>query len=489
MINEVESQIAQLLGEQSLVISDDRKARYQLDWSRAFSGQASAIVRPTSTKALAECVALCARNEWGVVPQGGNTGLVGGAIPVVGIPQVVISLERMNRVLNVDSVGNTITVEAGAILQHIQEAADNHDRLFPLSLGSQGSCQIGGCIASNAGGTAVLRYGNARELVLGLEAVLPDGSIWSRLTALRKDNAGFDFKHLFIGTEGTLGIVTAATLRMYPKPRQRHVAMAAVPGLPELLAFFVRIREAFDAELTAFEFMTGACLDLCAQHLGRPAPVNPSSAYAVLLELSSVESGGDKAEALLSRLESASEAGEITDAALAANQQQAALFWSLRESAPESMLRTYPLWKAHDVSLPIGRIAEFLAQARRMVDTDFPQLSELVFGHIGDGNIHYNFVASQKMEPDHFDHMAELAKVALYSLVCEMDGSISAEHGIGIDKKDALERFATEAQLRLMRSVKRTIDPAGLMNPGKVLRSPLEEQAPIGANLPEVGVP
>lgn len=468
-MNDIEAQIAQALGAQALVTDPQAKARYQVDWTREFSGEAAAIVRPATAQAVAQCVALCASQGWGIVPQGGHTGLVGGATPTTGVPQVVISLERLNKVLQVDPVGNTLTVEAGAILQQVQEAADAQDRLFPLSLGAEGSCQIGGCIASNAGGTAVLRYGNTRELVLGLEVVLPDGTLWSRLTALRKDNAGFDLKHLFIGSEGTLGIVTAATLRLFPKPRQRVVALVAVPGLAALQALFVRVREAFDAELTAFEFMTGQCLALSARHLGRTAPVDPQTPFAVLVELSSVHSGTDRTEALLSCLEAASEAGHVTDAALATNQQQADAFWRLRETIPEAMLRTYSQWSAHDICLPIARIGQFMERTQGITEARFPQLATLVFGHVGDGNLHVNFVAPHPLAPAEFERLAAQAQEALYALTTEMAGSISAEHGIGVHKRDALARFAPAAQLDLMRAIKRALDPAGLMNPAKVL--------------------
>lgn len=467
-MTELESRLADLLGADALVADPAARGRYLTEWLGSTRGQADAIVRPASTQQVAHCVAWCVQQGIGVVPQGGHTGLAGGATPLASAGQVVLSLEQLNQVREIDPIGNTITVGAGAILQQVQEAADAQDRLFPLSLGAEGSCQIGGCIASNAGGTAVLRYGNTRELVLGLEVVLPDGTIWNRLKVLRKDNAGFDLKHLFIGTEGTLGIITAATLRLFPKPRQRFVALVAVPGEQAVLDLFVRVRGAFDAELTAFEFMTGQAMALACSHLGRSLPLGAQAPFVVLLELCSPHPGDSLSEALLPCLEQASEAGTVLDAALASNEQQAAFFWNLRETVPEAMLRRHPQVSAHDISLPIARIPEFMRQSQALVAARWPALSTLVFGHVGDGNLHFNLLASEPLEPGVFKRAVAEAVDAIYELTDHFAGSISAEHGIGTHKKAMLQRFAPAAHQDLMRTLKHALDRPGLLNPGKV---------------------
>ncbi|HSV81845.1 MAG TPA: FAD-binding oxidoreductase [Ramlibacter sp.] len=468
-MNDIESQLALLLGADALVTDSGAREKYLVDWTRMTSGTADAIVRPASTADVARCVAWCADHGIGVVPQGGHTGLVGGATPVADQRQVVLSLERLNKVREVDPIANTMTVEAGAILQQVQQAADAQDRLFPLSLGAEGSCQIGGCISTNAGGTAVLRYGNTRELVLGLEVVLPDGSIWSKLRTLRKDNAGFDLKHLFIGTEGTLGIVTAATLRLFPKPRQTVVALVAVPGTEAVLDLFVRVRNAFDAELTAFEFMTGQAMALSCSHLGRATPLPAETPFAVLLEVSSPHPGDSLSEALLSCLQLAAEADVVTDAALASSQQQADFFWTLRESIPEAMLRAYAQRSGHDISLPITRIPEFMQRADDLIASRWPQLRTLLFGHVGDGNLHFNFIVPEAIEAAEFRRVKTEATEAIYRLTEEFAGSISAEHGVGVHKKEMLQRLAPATHLALMRKLKDALDGRGLMNPGKVV--------------------
>lgn len=470
-MNEIESQLAAVLDTSSIVTDGGARGRYEIDWLRTTSGVADAIVRPIDTASVARCVSWCADQGIGVVPQGGHTGLVGGAVPIPGRRQIIISLERLNRLREIDPVSNTITVEAGMVLQQVQEVAAAHDRLFPLSLGAQGSCQIGGCIATNAGGTAVLRYGNARELVLGLEAVLPDGSAWSRLKTLRKDNAGFDLKHLFIGTEGTLGIVTAASLRMFPKPLQTVVALAAVTTIQAVLDLFVRVRNTFDAELTAFEFMSGEGLSLVCHHLGRSPPLNGLIAYAVLIELSSPHPGDGLMQALLPCLGDAGEAGVVSDAAMAANLQQAEFFWTLRESLPEAMLRKYPQCSPHDISVPIARIPEFMASAQAETAQRWPELSSLIFGHVGDGNLHFNFIAPEPLETRQFECLAAQATQALYELTDTFGGSISAEHGVGVHKFAMHNQFAPAAQLHLMRTLKHAVDGRGLMNPGKIFQA------------------
>jgi FAD/FMN-containing dehydrogenase len=470
-MNDVESSLTELLGADAVVDGSADRERYLLDWTRTISGHAEAIVRPSSVDAVSRCMAWSMQHGLAVVPQGGHTGLAGGATPTGARRQIVLSLERLNRIRAVDGISNTITVEAGAILQNVQQAAAENGRLFPLSLGAEGSCQIGGCIASNAGGTAVVRYGNMRELVLGLEAVLPDGSIWSRLRTLRKDNAGFDLKHLFIGTEGTLGIVTAATLRLFPRPRQRVVAFAGVQDARAILDLFVRIRDSFDAGLTGFEFMTGAALRLACAHSNRPSPIQGAADYGVLIELTSPQSGEDFGEAVLSCLAEASEGGTVVDAVFASNEQQADSLWALRESIPEAMLRKYPQFSAHDVSLPIARIPEFIGEMDALLAARWPNLSSVLFGHVGDGNLHLNFVAPAEVTPADFARAQAEASDAAYLMVRDFGGSISAEHGIGSHKLESFHGLESPQQLDLMRTVKAALDPQGLMNPGKVFRT------------------
>jgi FAD/FMN-containing dehydrogenase len=470
-MNETENSLSALLGADAVVTDPVARERYLMDWTRTICGDAEAIVRPASAEGVARCVAWCAQHEVAVVPQGGHTGLAGGATPTGTRRQILLSLERLNRIRAVDPISNTITVEAGVILQQVQEAAAEAGRLFPLSLGAEGSCQIGGCIASNAGGTAVVRYGNMRELVLGLEAVLPDGSTWSRLRALRKDNAGFDLKHLFIGTEGTLGIVTAATLRLFPSPRQKVVAFVGVPDAAAILALFVRVRDTFDAALTGFEFMTAAALQLACAHAQRPAPIQGDAAFGVLVELASAQPGEDFADAVLTCLGEASEAGTVSDAVIASSEQQAQALWTLRESIPEAMLRHYPHFSAHDVSLPIVGIPAFLRDMEAMVASRWPQLATVLFGHVGDGNLHLNFVAMAEVSPADFARAQEEATDAVYRLVRDFAGSISAEHGIGSHKLHTFHRLESPDQLSLMRRVKEALNAEGLMNPGKVFET------------------
>ena len=468
LMNHTEISLATLLGADAVVTDASIRERYLLDWTRTFSGHAEAIVRPACTEDVARCVAWCAQHGVGVVPQGGNTGLAGGATPTGGRPQIVLSLERLKKIRALDAVSNTITVEAGVVLHEVQEAAADKGRLFPLSLGAEGSCQVGGCIASNAGGTAVVRYGNMRELVLGLEVVLPDGSIWTRLKALRKDNAGFDLKHLFIGTEGTLGIVTAATLRLFPRPRQKVVALVTLPEPEAILDLFVRVRDAFDAGLTGFEFMTGSSLRLACAHLQRPAPIGGEGAYAVLVEITSPHAGESLEEELLHCLTAASDAGVLSDAVIASSEQQAETLWTIREAIPEAMLRAHPQFSAHDVSVPISSIPLFMRELDALVATRWPSLATVLFGHVGDGNLHLNFVTPVPIDSTDFARAKAEATESVYRLVNDFAGSISAEHGIGIGKLDMFQKLESPAQLELMRRVKDALDAQGLMNPGKI---------------------
>ena len=465
----IPSQLALILGADAVVTDEDLQERYLVDWIGSLRGTASAVVKPADTAGVAACVRWCAEHGIPIVPQGGHTGLVGGATPVGDGAKVVISLERLNQVMETDPIGNTITVGAGVILENLQRAAEDADRYFPLSLGAEGSCQIGGCISTNAGGTAVLRYGNTRDLVLGLEVVLADGRVWSNLKALRKDNAGYDIKQLFIGSEGTLGIVTAATLRLYPKLRQRKVAMVGLDSADALLAFFVAARGAFDSTLTAFEFMTGASMAMSCRHLERPLPLNESTPYVVLLEVASASTVSIN-DAFVEVMEGAFEQNLINDAVIAANEQQAEFYWTLRESIPEAMMREFgPRRTGHDISVPIARIPQFLADLDVQLASQWPALGSVTFGHVGDGNLHLNFTGDADMPIDAFRQQKVAASAALYQLVQEYRGSISAEHGIGIAKLTPYEQHVDALQRELAAKLKRAFDCDALLNPGKVV--------------------
>lgn len=468
-MNDTENSLASMLGPEALVTDASARERYVHDWTGKLSGDPVAIVRPSSTEEVARCVQWCAQNNLAIVPQGGNTGLAGGATPAGARSQVILSLERMNRILHIDPVSNSITAQAGVILHDLQAAATSINRFFPLSLGSEGSCQVGGCIASNAGGTAVVRYGNMRELVLGLEVVLPDGRVWSRLRALRKDNAGFDLKHLFIGTEGTLGIVTAATLRLFPQQRQSVVAMVGLADPAAVIDLFVLVRDEFDAGVTGFEFMTGAALRMACVHLDQAVPLAGEFQYAVLLELSTSRHDAAFADAVYECLSGESEAGRIGDVSIASSEQQARRLWTLRESIPPAMLHAWPRVSVHDVALPISKIPAFIAQVDAKVGAEWPQMQTVLFGHVGDGNLHLNFVAPGSMAPDDFAMAQAAATDFAYRLVVDHGGSISAEHGIGTQKLEPFVQLESPAHLALMRTLKAALDGSNVLNPGKVI--------------------
>lgn len=440
---------------------------HQRDMRGLMQGQAQAAFLPRSTPEVAQVVSCCARHRVPMVAQGGNTGLVGGALAFGG---VVISLEKMRAIGPLDAANATLEVEAGAVLAEVQAAAEAAALLFPLSLASEGSCTIGGNIASNAGGTAVLRYGNTRDLVLGLEAVLPDGRVFNALSGLRKDNAGYDLKHLFIGSEGTLGIVTRATLKLHPAPRTRATAFVGAPDAARVVALFQRLRALAGERLTTFEIMPRFGLALVMRHVpGARDPLSAPHAHYALIELSSPEDGAPLDALLEAALGEALDAGEIEDAALAASGAQREDFWRLREALSEAQRHEGGSIK-HDVSVPISRVADFLIEATRACEAALPGLRVCAFGHIGDGNIHFNL-----SQPLGMDKAAFLARwhdfnAIVHGLVAARGGSIAAEHGVGLFKRDELPRYKDAVALDLMAQIKRALDPDNLMNPGKVLR-------------------
>ncbi|MEW6513342.1 MAG: FAD-binding oxidoreductase [Pseudomonadota bacterium] len=441
-------------------------APFSNDWRGRYSGQPTCVVKPANTEEVAAVVKACNEAGIAVVPQGGNTGLCGGATPIKG--EVVVSLTRLNRVRAIDTDNNTMTVEAGCTLAAVQAAAEQAGRLFPLSLAAEGTATIGGNLSTNAGGVQVLRYGNARELCLGLEVVLPDGRIWNGLRGLRKDNTGFDMKHLFIGAEGTLGLITAAVLKLFSRPRAIATAWVAVPTPQAAVALLTRLREKIGGRVTAFELIGRPALDLVLQHIpGSRDPLAERSPWQVLIELSdTMESDlSDPLEAVLVDAVAADEAG---DAAIARNATQAQALWALRENIAEAQ-KIEGLSIKHDISLPVSRIPEFIERCDAALAVNFPGVRIVCFGHLGDGNLHYN--QSKPAGLDNASFIAQSAAVnrVVHDLVNELDGSISAEHGLGQLKREEILRYKSKTEMDMMRAVKRAIDPQGLMNPGKIL--------------------
>jgi FAD/FMN-containing dehydrogenase len=448
-------------------------APFLTDWRGKWTGRALAVAQPDTAQDVAAVVAWCHAHGVPVVPQGGNTGLSGGATPDASGAALLLSLTRLNRVRRIDALGNTMEVEAGATLLQVQQAAQEAGRLFPLSLAAEGSCTIGGNLATNAGGVQVLRYGNARELCLGLEVVTPDGELWNGLRALRKDNTGYDLRGLYIGSEGTLGVITAAVLKLFPLPAATVVALAAVPSPSEALGLLQLGQARLGAALTAFELMSDTCIGLVEKHVpSARLPLAERSPWYVLIELSDTRSQAQAAEALEGLLEAALTDGLATDAVLAASLAQADSLWALREGISEAQGAEGKTIK-HDVSLPISRMAEFIASADAAIAEAHPGVRLVVFGHLGDGNLHYNLspaADSAGTEPAvAFAALEAPLNRLVHDAVVHHGGSISAEHGLGVLRRDESARYKAPLELRLMQAVKQALDPAGLMNPGKLL--------------------
>jgi D-lactate dehydrogenase (cytochrome) len=432
-----------------------------------FHGRCLMLVSPASTAELAAVVRICAKAGIPIVPQGGNTGRCGGAVPHPHGREILLSLHRLNRIRAVDPVDYTITVEAGVVLARVQAAAEEVDRLFPLSLGAEGSCQIGGNLSSNAGGNAVLRYGNARDLALGLEVVLPDGRVWDGLRALRKDNTGYDLKHLFIGAEGTLGIITAAVLKLFPRPRDLATAFVAVTSPEAALALLARARAASGDRVTGFELIPRIGLEFTLAHVpGTVDPLAEQHETNVLVELSGAAAGmSARLEAFLAE---AHEDGLVRDAAVAQSEAQRRAFWHLREAMVEAQTLEGASLK-HDVSVPVSRVPAFLERTSARCRAALPTVRIVAFGHIGDGNIHFNLSQPIGMDERAFLARRPAFRRIVHDTACALGGSFSAEHGIGQLKRDELARYKSPVEIDLMRRIKAALDPAGLMNPGKVL--------------------
>ncbi|MFO1273862.1 MAG: FAD-binding oxidoreductase [Rubrivivax sp.] len=451
------------------VLSEGDLSAYELDWRRRWRGRALAVVRPAGTAEVAAVVRACATFGASLVPQGGNTGLVGGGVPDESGTQVLLSLKRMDRVRAIDTANLTITAEAGCVLQAVQEAAAAQDLLFPLSLAAEGSCTIGGNLATNAGGTQVLRFGNARELCLGLEVVTAEGEVWDGLSGLRKDNTGYDLRDLFVGSEGTLGVITAATLKLFPAPAAQTTALAACESLEHCVALLDLARARLGAGLTGFEVMNRFSLDLVARHfpsLPRPLPGAP---WTVLLEQSDTEGEAPAHARFEALLAAALEAGCVGDAAVAASLAQSKAMWHLREAIPLAQSEE-GLNIKHDIALPVSAIPAFCAATDAALRARFPGVRLVNFGHLGDGNLHYNVQSPEGGDAKRFLAEHEPAvNTIVYDAVMAHRGSISAEHGVGALKRDELPHRKSPVALDLMKRIKRALDPANRLNPGRVL--------------------
>ncbi len=439
-----------------------------IDQRKRFRGASPLLLLPDATARVAEIVRICAESRTPIVPQGGNTGLVGGATPSACGNDVIVNLARMNRIRSVDATGATITVEAGCILASVQRAAEAAGYLFPLSLGAEGSCQIGGNLATNAGGLQVLRYGTARALTLGLEVVLPDGRVFSSLLGLAKDNTGYDLKQLFIGAEGTLGIITAAVLRLFPLPYQRVTALIALPSFDAALTTMTRLRQATGERMNACEVMSAFAMSLAVRHLpGAMTPFETLAPWTLLVEFEASE-GMELAPVVEDAIAALVGAGSVTNAILAGSGAQAQAMWRLREGIPDAQRHEGGSIK-HDISVPQARASAFLKEAETAVSRMVPGARVCAFGHLGDGNLHYNISQPPGADRDVFLQKWEDVARQVHDLAVKHGGSISAEHGIGQLKREELVRYKDPVELDLMRTIKRALDPNNIMNPGKVL--------------------
>ena len=459
---------AQVVGSTNVLTGGDT-AGYVTDWRKRFTGRARAVLRPGSTAEVAALVKLCSEHRVPIVPQGGNTGLVLGSVPDDSGNAVVMSLARMNSIRSVDPINDTLTADAGCTLHQVQEAAAAQGRLFPLSLASEGSCSIGGNLSTNAGGTAVLRYGNAREMTLGLEVVTAEGEVWNGLRGLRKDNTGYDLRDLFIGAEGTLGIITGAVVKLFAQPAARVTALFALDSPDAALELLSLARQRCDAALTGFELMSDFCVQLVEKHFTTlHSPFSERHPHYVLLELSDTESE-QHASALLERVASqAFDKGIVRDAVIANSLSQSAALWVLRERISEAQAAEGKNIK-HDIALPISRIADFIATTDQSLQRSFPGCRMVTFGHLGDGNLHYNVASPVAMSDEAFLQHHAAVNLIVHDSVDRHGGSISAEHGLGTLKRDEIRRYKSGTEMDMMMAIKRALDPLNLMNPGKVL--------------------
>jgi len=454
------------------VLTGAAAAPFLTDWRDRYTGRARAIVLPGTTEEVAAVVALCGRHGVPIVPQGGNTGLCGGATPDDSGRAIVLSTRRLSAVLALDAENDTITVQAGCTLQAVQEAAERAGRLFPLTLGAQGTCAIGGNLATNAGGTQVLRYGTMRELTLGLEVVTADARIWRGLQGLRKDNTGYALRDMFIGSEGTLGIITAATLKLFPQPVAQCTAFLAFASLEQAVTLLGRAKSGFGASLTAFEVISAVCMQAVADHF--PDQVMPFAGEAAalpwfaLLELSDSESEQHARTRFEEVLGAALDAGVVQDVVIAESLAHSRALWRIRESIPLAELAQGKAIK-HDISLPVSRMASFVSDTNAELQSRFPGVRNVIFGHLGDGNLHYNVARGRAYDEAGLLAIQSEVYALVHGRVIEHAGSISAEHGVGQLKRDLLPRYKDDTAMALMHRMKAALDPQGIFNPGKVL--------------------
>jgi FAD/FMN-containing dehydrogenase len=466
---EILNRFSAIVGEKNVLGAEDDLTHYTHENRGYVIGQTPMVVKPKTPQEVAELLKLASQTGTAIVPQGGHTGHMGGGVPMAELDSIVVSTERMNKVIDLDLAANTLTVEAGVVLENIQNLAADNDRLFPLSLGAQGSCMIGGNISTNAGGTGVLAYGNTRDLVMGLEVVLPNGEIWNGLNKLRKNNTGYDLKNLFIGAEGTLGIITSAVLKLFPAPVGQEVAWAGFSSTRRALKFLNLAKKKAGNQLTAFELVPRIGMDFLVNNFDRFSdPMDDVHPWYGLVEISSGRSIDDARMLAEEIFAGAMEENIVEDAVLASNLGQQKLFWQMREDLPHSQ-RPEGASIAHDISVPIGKVPELLARGEALVTACVPGAQMVAFGHLGDGNIHFNFTRPVGMENEKYMAYRKQVNAIVYRLVLELGGSISAEHGIGLFKRDELEQTKSPVELAMMRQIKSGFDPKGIMNPGKVL--------------------
>lgn len=462
------AQFCEIVGPANALLEADDKAPYLAEIRNLYVGKAAIVLRPGSTQEVSDILKLAHKTGTSIVPQGGNTGLVGAQIPFTSGREIILQLGRMNKVRSMDVLNNSLTVDSGVILQTIQQLADENDRLFPLSLGAEGSCQIGGNLSSNAGGTAVLHYGNTRDLVLGLEVVMADGTIWDGLRKLRKNNTGYDLKHLFIGAEGTLGVITGVVLKLFPKPKSVVAAFVGLDNITDALELLDMARS-IAGGVTSFEFLPRLAMDFVLKHAdGTRDPLESSYPWYVLIELSSGEPDAVLRDRLVDVLGQALERELISDATIAENESQRLAFWHMRTMLTEVQKPEGGSIKC-DIAVPVSLIPEFLERSEKAVLEILPNTRIFSFGHLGDGNVHYNLSQPVGMDKDEYLEMWEEMTGAVHEIVMELGGTISAEHGIGRMKRHHMHEIKSEVELEMLRSIKSLFDPTGILNPGKLL--------------------
>ena len=462
--------LSEVLESKYILTQEEDKAPYLTDWRKRFTGKAFAVLLPSTSNEVAEIVKLCAQHQISLVPQGGHTGFCGGATPDNSGKQVILNLKRMNQIREIDIANQTITLEAGCILQAVQERAAENDYLFPLSLGAEGSCMIGGNLATNAGGTNVLRYGNTRDLCLGLEVVTAKGEIWNGIKGLRKDNTGYDLRDLFIGSEGTLGIITAAVMKLYPLPVSQWTTLVACESIASAIQLLTLFQKRASSLLTGFEMMTRESLDLNEKHFPQMTnPLQGNPPYTVLIELSDHESEEHVRQLLETILEDAFDKSIISDAVIASNLSQANSFWHMREHITLAQAEEGANLK-HDITIPLSSLDSFIQVTDELIRKKFPGIRIINFGHLGDGNLHYNIAPPVGIEPKAFNQANEkLIHELIYAQVERCKGSISAEHGIGQLKLDGLRAHKGAVAHDLMKTLKMALDPQNILNPHKVV--------------------